>query len=302
MNFKYFSKIFSAFEIFKRKLKKNINPIFIVGVPRSGTTLLASILSTHSNIIIPNETEFIFHLRTVLEKNNNVENVIKWFTHYKRWMDFNIPEELLKKKLEKHYNLNIYNVLDDFYNCFVELSGKKRWGDKTPTYSKLLKSISRNWPYAYVIHIIRDGRAVANSFLKLNWGPNNIKKAAELWKKNILKCRKDSKYIKYYYEIRFENLLSDFDNEIRDICNFINESFEEDMLLFYKKNGVNRYNEMIKNKNINMNTRKEYHKNIIKPIDKNIAEKWKSELSMNQIKKFQDVAGDLLTELNYSRL
>lgn len=276
---------------------KNRRPIFIVGTGRCGTTLLASMIGTHSHITITPETAILFHIDQMLKSCSDAESLIHRFTQNSRWMDFQISPEKFLQRLKGYSILTVPIVMDEFYDCFTEVSNKLRWGDNTPTYSEILPQITKIWPNAYVIHIFRDGRGVATSWRKVFWGPKNIEESAFLWRKRINKCREDSKLCKNYLEIKYESLILYPEEKLREICEFIEEPFEKKMLAYYKLDGRNRYLSMIKNQRWKM--RKEYHKNLNKPLDMEIAERWRSELNRQQISKFQIIAGDLLAELGY---
>lgn len=276
---------------------KSRRPIFIVGTGRCGTTLLASMIGSHSNIIITPETTFLFDIDQMLKSSDDVDSLVNKFTRHTRWIDFQISSQKLLQKLKRYSILTVPIVMDEFYDCFTETFNKPRWGDNTPFYVELLPKISKIWPNAYVIHIVRDGRGVANSWRNVFWGPKNIEEAAFLWKKRINKCREDSKLFKNYFETKYESLIMHPEKTLTEICEFIDEPFEKQMLQYHKFDGRDRYKSMVKNTDWKM--RKEYHKNITRPLDIKITEKWRYELDQQHISKFQIISGDLLTKLGY---
>ena len=73
---------------------------------------------------------------------------------------------------------------------YAEREGKTRYGDKTPGYVKEMRRIQRVLPEARFVHIIRDGRDVSLSHLRMNWGPETYAESARLWRNRIRKARK----------------------------------------------------------------------------------------------------------------
>ena len=273
------------------------NPIFIVGTQRCGTTLLASVLSSNPNIVITPETTILFKIQDVLKVTQDARTLAYIFTKHERWNDFSITESMLYKKLKRHSKLNVCNVMNEFYNCFTEVSGKPRWGDNTPGYSEIILKIIDIWPSAYIIHIFRDGRAVAASWLNLSWGPKTIEEAAYRWSKRITKCREDSGCVENFFEVRYEDFVSDFFTELQKICRFISESIDQRMLDYFNYDGPDRFRLMTKNPF--WDARKEYHKNILRPPDPSLIDKWRKVLTQSQVEKFQALTGNLLNDLGY---
>ena len=202
-------------------------PIFIVGTQRCGTTLLASVLGSHPNIVITPETTLLFNLDGVLRYSQDADVLADIISEHPRWPDFEIPSEMLRRRLRGHETFTPSVVMNEFYDCFRELSGKPRWGDNTPTYAEILSYIAGIWPDACVIHTFRDGRAVAASWFSLPWGPSSIDEAARVWKERIVKCRADSSVVRNFLEVRFEDLVVKLEAETREVCRFIEESFDD---------------------------------------------------------------------------
>ena len=140
---------------------KYFRPIFIVGVGRSGTSLLQSMLNVHKDISFPPETYFI---RYYLIKKYNYDSV---------------KNKLIEDKNLKKLNLdlvdlvNASNSLKDFYvsllNSYVNRKNKHFAGDKDPKNVECLRVIKENFPYSLIIHIYRDPRAVIASRIKAKW-------------------------------------------------------------------------------------------------------------------------------------
>ena len=145
---------------------------FIVGSPRSGTTLLRLMLDAHPLLTIPPETHF---LPAVLELTGAGEALRQAFLRCivdgPRWNDFHLSEETFERRLQAIEPFDLTHGLHAFYRMYGERQQKPRWGDKTPGYVLHLRRIAGVLPTARFIHLIRDGRDVAASLRKLWWGP-----------------------------------------------------------------------------------------------------------------------------------
>lgn len=156
---------------------------FIVGVARSGTTLLRSMLDRHPMLCILPETHFVPLLidafkRAPLSRDEFLEKITTFFT----WPDFRIDANELGRALSHSSEFNLTTGLREFYGLYAQMHGKTGWGDKTPTYSSHLLAISQTLPEARFVHLIRDGRAIASSRRQLNFGPGpSISAQARDW-------------------------------------------------------------------------------------------------------------------------
>jgi hypothetical protein len=143
------------------------------------------------------------------------------------------------------------------------------------------------FPDAKIVHIIRDGRDVASSILPLSFGPNTSYVAAKKWR-NFVQHGLDfaDTHPNQVYTLRYEDLIDDPEKYLREICAFIDEPFSEEMLN-YHKSGTKRV------------PRKEIHGQLNKPVNKERSARWKKDLTAEQIRVFEAVAGELLKKLNY---
>lgn len=253
-------------------MSKTFQPIFIVGVGRSGTSLLQSMLNAHSKIAFTPETHFI---RYYLSKNINWENAKK---------------SILKDKYLHNLDIDILTILNnsknakDFYfqalNNFRNKKGKQFIGDKDPKNIEYLKTIKAYFPNAFIIHIYRDPRAVIASRLKADWSKNNpLWQHILAYKAQINYFRKNrNTFHKNVVDVCYENLLVQPENELKRIVSMLELQFEDNMLNYFKS-----ANEVVKGKE------KAWKENVYKPIMTENTEKWKKELNTQTIQKIEKV-------------
>ncbi len=281
---------------------------FVVGVPRSGTTLLRLMLDAHSELAIPPETHFIPKLIKLCEKGpgDTRENALELITNHRRWPDFEITARSLEEHLYAAGKLDATAVVRAFYGTYADAQGKSRWGEKTPQYLQMMGRIARTLPEARFVHIIRDGRDVALSLLSVEWGATSVQAAAEQWVNEIRTARGKVARLPHYMEVRFEQLVADPEPLLRDVSRFLELPFEEQMLT-YHQGASGRMGEMERDFQIaggptlTPEERVRQHALVSAPPQTNRAGRWQDDMSPADVAEFEAVAGDLLDELGYAR-
>ena len=215
-------------------------PVFLTGMPRSGTKLLRGLLNEHPRISIPDfETEFfpywvknwakfsdlsiksnfnIFYADMlkipyfIYCKNNGV--LIKlddWYDSCKMFTPAGVFEALLRHDVKANFDTNII------------------WGDKSPSYIISLDLIKQQFPDAKFIHIIRD---VRDYCLSINHAWNkSMPRAAQRWCESIEMAQNIAKsFPDDYIEVFYENLLDNPELEAKRICSFLNIPYDSSML------------------------------------------------------------------------
>ena len=137
---------------------------FVVGVNRSGTTLLRMMLDSHGELAIPPETHFVPEVIELCAAGSPIR--ASWWPPspaLREWGDFGIEEGELEGALGELGTGEAGPVLRCFYGLCAERAGKPRAGDKTPAYGRSMTAIGAALPEAHFIHVIRDGRDVALS-------------------------------------------------------------------------------------------------------------------------------------------
>ncbi len=205
-------------------------PFFIVGCPRSGTTLLQLLLDSHPNIAIPPESHIFFRFSKIfnyygnLQDEENLKLIVKDLLrdyHIRDWeLGVSVSEfcSFLKEK-------SLKSVIALIFELYAMKEGKQRWGDKTPQHALHLNEIQNMFPEAKFIHLVRDGRDVAVSSSKIFVGPPSIYGIANEWKRyiqtfNEFKVSLDSSK---YLEVIYENLVRNSKEETKKIFEFLNE-------------------------------------------------------------------------------
>lgn len=266
-------------------------PIFIVGCPRSGTTLLRNLLRSHPRITFPSESHFIpSFYRGYGNPGSDGEAVelarrilrVEWI---RQWGIRITPEEFAGDR-------SFRAVVGRLFECWARADGKPRWGDKTPHYVQEIATLAELFPEARVIHMLRDGRDVELSWLKAGFEPRNLYTAALLWKRYVTAGRTAGARLPAasYRELRYEALVNQPERVMREVCDFLGEPFSETVLQPTPIRQVLRP-AFLGRGNRDVPSSPE----LLRPS----VAGWKSSFSREDRILFESVAGDLLSTLGY---
>jgi len=219
---------------------------FVVGLTRSGTTLLRMMLDAHPLLAIPPETHFVPDLIKAARAEQGSAAMLAAMTSNRTWADFGIDDGEIRERLEQVDSGDGAGAVRAFFETYAAKHGKPRWGDKTPAYMLSIQRIGRTLPESRFIHLIRDGRDVAlsQSARALNEQPPPAEQAAR-WIKRIGKAREQAAALKgpRYVEARYEDLVREPETTLRRICEFIDLPWD-DAVLDYHERAAERLTEM----------------------------------------------------------
>lgn len=205
-------------------------PIFVVGSPRSGTSLLRDLLRSHPSLAFPGESHFIPLLYRAYGDpgTDRAARALARRIAAIRWVrDWDVRLDVASMARQRSFAAMVAGI----YEQMARREGKPRWGDKSPPYVKDIPVLLELFPRAKVVHIHRDGRDVALSWLAAPFGPRNLLAAAHAWRRMVAAGRRDgARFPDSYLEVRYEGLLERPEQELRRICELIGEPFVEDVL------------------------------------------------------------------------
>jgi hypothetical protein len=281
-------------------------PIFVIGAPRSGTTLTAKILGRHSRIFMPGETHFfddIYARRRELGELSDAESIQQVFTRlrtlYRRYdetPDQHRVDKLLRMDgvLEQLARCRNYKAM---LSCFMEIQmrsmGKVRWGNNVPKDIFHVEDILSFYPDAKFLVCVRDVRDFLLSY-KNKWkntGEENADRVRRLyhpvvtsllWKASVKQILRIRILVprENLMTIRYESLVQNPKLLVREICRFLGEDFEEDMLNVDEKNSSFQVGQ--------------------KGIYSSSVGRWRRLLTNEEVYIAQAIAGSMLAEFGYS--
>jgi hypothetical protein len=277
----------------------NHQPFFIVGSGRSGNTLLHRILTNKNGIVIPPETYVfgkIFRLHNVyknMDWEEYVNLMISTFEYHPQFYTFEIDslyELTLELKKCEHEKRTLSHIISQFYIFYAKKKGLKlkRWGDKTPLNSMYVYRIKQLFPHARFIHMIRDGVDVAYSYVNAGLY-EDYTKAAIRWEKSVDFLQKfGRKYPEDYLEVRYEEFVKEPKKNVKEIFNFLDEEFEEEIL--NKKNNAAHLGDV---KHLN------HHSNVHNKINDNSIGRGRKNLNKHDLKDIESLLKNTLKNNGY---
>ncbi len=215
-------------------------PLFIIGMPRSGTKLIRQLLNQHPLIRIPSdETEFFPWLDRYANQSTGLSelpNFLQLFKAVERFPFFLDQREKGSpvSPTAWYASCATFNAAGIFEGLIRYLEDAKPgsgviWGDKSPSYITAMPLLKRSFPDGRFIHIIRDVRDYCLSMNKA-WG-KDMPRAAQRWADAVSAARKSgTAFGECYCEIRYEDLLQDPEGRLRDICRFLGVDFLDSVL------------------------------------------------------------------------
>lgn len=289
---------------------------FVIGVGRSGTTLLRLMLDAHPGLTIPPETHFVPALIRECERwRATPEKLLAALVNHPEpgWKDLALDADDLLKRWHAIEPLKTPDVVRAVYEAYAEREGKPRWGDKTPRYVRKMGRIHRVLPEARFIHLIRDGRDVALSTKRRmeSWNRPKaveVERVAKRWRSRILGARHTGERLEgHYIEMRYETLVRDPEAALQRVCELIELDYDPVMMRYHERAAA-RLEEI--NRDLDAkdgavrpaSERLAAHAMTMKPPSAERLEVWRREMDEADVHAFEEVAGDLLADLGYETL
>jgi hypothetical protein len=267
----------------------NPPPIFIVGSPRSGTTLLRNMLNRHPRIAICRETQFnhyIYSRRTAFGDLRNEDNrcrLVKEYLSTSRMRRSGIETAGLEERLLRD-GTSYASLFASLMEHFAESEGKQRCGEKTPQHALLTETFCEWYPGAAIIHLVRDPREVVASLQRVPWASNSVVVNTRMWIDCNLAARKSSNRPEYLM-VRYQNLVSQPEQELARICGHLHEDYSPSMLVPAEETtSYSSWSQRAK-----------------APVTSERLGKWREQLTEQDVELVEWVAGPHLESFGYKR-
>jgi hypothetical protein len=276
----------------------------VVGVPRSGTTLLRMMLDAHPELAVPPETGFLVPLSDLPDTLEAAATAAQTIETTHTWRDFHVDRAAFEASVADAKGPR--DVARTFYRVYAARFDKGRWGDKTPTYGPAIDRISRFLPEARFIHVIRDGRDVAVSVRRLWFRPGDTLDAiAQDWARGIAATRRAAADVGHYLEVRFERLVAEPAATLADICRFVELAYAPAMLAYHVRAAarLNEHEALYAPDGRLVISKADRHANqrlTTEPPRPDRAGRWRSVLTTEEVDEFERAAGDCLASLGYA--
>ena len=267
-------------------------PLILLGVSRSGTTLLRVVLDRSPGLAIPDESFFVPLLARRNGRTIDAERFLDDVSRIPTIRDWGLTPADISRRVRS--GMRIGDAIAAIFEAYADAAGKPRWGDKTPMYMRHLALLEELFPQAQYVHLIRDGRDAALSFLEMPEGtftrtwahPRTPAQFACLWRKEVGDARALGRRVgpTRYLEVRYEELVADAESVVREICAFAAVAFEPAMLDYTGSVDVSA---------------KPHQQRLLTPPTTGVRS-WREDMSTSNVAAFDAVAGDLLDDLGYA--
>ena len=285
--------------------------VFILGNPRSGTSLFRLMLNAHPQIISPPECGFLHWWFAKYKDWNHTYNTLSQVNEFvhdlkssKKIEDWDLDFGALNQKIIKQNPKNYAELGEIVYLMFSEQKGKMPIiiADKNNYYINHLNDLNEIWTTAKYILLVRDGRDVACSYINIEklvtdspYKPKLSNEISTIAKEWVTNNNNIIDFINSFDSergiiVRYEDVVTNPKFYLSKVCSFLGVDFNDEMLTYYIKN-ASKQDEPSSTLDWKMKT-------LEKPDENNIG-KHKTELSQEDYKKFNSIAAILLQKFNY---
>lgn len=210
-------------------------PLFVIGMPRSGTKLLRGLLSKHPRIrILTAETDFLPFVEEWVERHGSpvTPEAFERFAgalqgaNYFNFRGKSTPFRWQEWRAACNGHFDVGGLFEGFarYELDAERGSGVIWADKSPAYIRHIPLILEHFPSARILHIVRDVRDHCVSMRK-TWG-KDLRRSAWRWGQDVLAAHRQCMGMpEHCLEVRFEQLLQNPELVMRRICSFLDLDF-----------------------------------------------------------------------------
>ena len=248
-------------------------------------------LDRHPSLAIPDESYFIPQIAARHTGPIDVEEFVDDLHRIERLREWDVDPKRVRPRLRP--GMEPGPAIAAVFETYAADRGKARWGDKTPLYMQYLRLLERLFRDAQYVHLIRDGRDAAVSFLAMPEGvvtrtwahPRSAGEFACQWRTEVEAARALGARVgpARYVEARYEGLVADPEHELQRIVGFAGLPYNRAMLEYAENVDV---------------TGKPHLQRLTRPPTPGLRD-WRSEMTAADVAAFEDVAGELLADLAY---
>ena len=269
-------------------MTKNTRPIFIVGAPRSGTTLLRAILNKHPSIAICDETYFFYYVYSRrrafgdLTREANRRRLVEAYLDTWRISRLGLERQELESRLLLE-GTDYPALFTSLMEAYAESRSKRRPGEKTPHHAEHVETLLDWYPEATVIHVVRDPRDVVASLRNVPWGRRSTAANARLWV-DLTGAAERAAGRRGFISLRYEDLVTHPEDSLRSLCRTLGEPYVPEVLSDPSQETPDR---------------PWFGRAYEQPISRSRIGLWRRELSEGQVGIVESIAGTLMNTHGY---
>lgn len=294
------------------------SPIFIVGLPRSGTTLMRSLVTAHPRIAIAPETHFLRKFGTSSPSRSSFEVLWTAYSTTPRFKDLGLDAEDIKQRVVESGDFSARNVFRTVLVEFARGQRKARWGEKTPSHYVYVRELLEWFSDARIIWVIRDPRAICNSLRSVYWrqweqrglraveGTRSTRLRrmyfdSRVWQRHVRLLQTaslDDDRVKF---VLYEDLVCDPVKVLVEVGEFLNEDFGEDMVTARSWSDLSTIPRELLSDRRGLWLR-EHFEQVVRPITQDSVDKWRTNLTRLEIQIIEAACHEGMELLGYPRI
>jgi len=270
-------------------------PVFVLGCPRSGTTVLYHMLLSAGNFAVYRAESNVFSILQPrfgdLRSESNRRDLLRLWLKSRLFQVTGLDAEDISGKIMRDCH-----SAGDFLRIVMEETARhqsvERWADCTPDHLLYIPEIKRQIPNALVVHIIRDGRDVALSYVQQGWAhpfpwdrKEHLSVAGLFWEWIVSRGREYGRALGAdYYELHYEDLVEKPRETLSGLGEFVGQDLDYDKI---QQVGIGSVS--APNTSFTSDSGAEFN-----PVGR-----WEKKMSAEQLADFEALTGGFLQELGY---
>jgi hypothetical protein len=298
-------------------MKKDVSqtPLFVVGNPRSGTSLMRLLMTCHSQVLIPPECGFIVWLRdrfsdwSIFDSKDASRRAlfIQEVIASRKFDTWAVDPVLLDNIIDAEGPATYSELCFSVYLAYGKKMDKSFsiWGDKNNYYLNHLFDLNELFPGGKFLHVVRDGRDIACSYREVmaeeSQSPyrpqlgTDIAQIAVEWSSNVGRIMQFMSGINATrtMTVRYEDLVTFPERELTRICRWLGIGFESGMLTFYLEN---------ERRELEPRETLDWKRRTLEPIGPGTVGRYKDRLTIAEQEEFESRAADVLRVFGYDQV
>jgi hypothetical protein len=248
-------------------------------------------LDRNSQLAVPDESYFIPQLAHRHSPRPDLDAFADDLARVPALVEWGVSPDAVRARLRPGSTLG--EAIAAVFEEYAAARGKPRWGDKTPLYMQHLRLLERLFPDARYVHLLRDGRDAALSYLAMpegivtrSWStPRDAAGFACQWATEVGAARALGRRVGpgRYLEVRYERLVAEPEEELGAICAFLELPYEAEMLRYPG--------------NVDASA-KPHQTSLTRPPTPGLRD-WRTGMAPADVAAFEAIAGDRLRALGY---
>lgn len=268
--------------------------VFIGGCPRSGTTLLGTLLAQMPGCVVTPESPF----KQLLLRDHRIDwqqglssDVLRrdfqGRRRFRLWQT-PLPDTLPERLSREDYRQLLVSLAANFRRDGAAADAPFTWIDHTPHNLQSVLLLSELFPSARFVHLVRDPRAIAASVLPLDWGPEDTRTVGRYWSQHLAHgLAAELQLPKRVIRLHFEDLVDAPEPNLKALCAFCGLNYNASSLQGGDASFLPAFS-------------KQQHRRVGQPPDPSRARSWQRQLTPWQIQEVEHGCGDLLALLGYA--